>query len=365
MIRNLLMSIVCTGAMLFLATTNAQADPFAMSSSLSNTCCTDWTDKAGGAPNPGGGLFAAGRELNQQATVNRTVQQTLATAPFDIVMPTGIISQVATVLIPDHPAPFLKTLSQMNDIRNMPATLSAGGGPGVFTFCPPANGPSVGACMDPISATVPYHGLIRVSQAGTNQYGGSMGFLGFSRGHIYQCTGAGGGADCDTAATQFTNNNFSVPLGVIGGATTSLGIMAIDDTLLTDTVFSNPNYINDPAWPSTPSVIPGFLSFGLTTAVATGHAWTTGMVTVSATQFNAPPFQAMTMTGTDSRITSGPDAGSGSLTLVTTTLYQNLVSGSPTVRGSALTMNLPEPGIALAMGAGVLGLALVGVRRRR
>lgn len=366
MIRNLLMSMVCVSAMVFLGTTIAHADPFAMSSSLTNTCCTDWTGKATGAANPGGGLFQAGRELIQGATVNRTVDQTLATAPFDIVLPAGIISQMQTILLPDHPAPNFKTLFQQNDLGNIAATLSAGGGPGVFTFCPPGNGPSVGACTDPISATAPYHGLIRVSAPGTNQYGGAIGFLGFVRGFIYQCTGPSGGVDCDTAATIFTNNNYSVPVGVIGGATTSLGIMAIASDALTDTVYSTPNYPTILSTATTnPTQVPGFLSFDNVTAVATGHAWTTGMVTVSATQFQAPPFQAMTLTGTDSRVTSGPDAGKGSLTLVTTTLYQNLVSGVPTVRGSALTMNLPEPGLALAMGAGVLGLALVGCTRRR
>jgi hypothetical protein len=362
MIRKLLMSVACIGSLLFLGSVSASADPFAMSSELTNYCCTDWTNKGGGAPNPGGGLFGAGRELIQGATVNRTVQQTLATAPFDIVLPQSIIGLTQTFLLPDHPEPRFKTLFQEINFNNAAGTLSAGGGPGVFTFCPPM---TLGTCGSPGSPASPYHGRIRVSQAGTNQFGGAIGFLGYVRGYIYSCTGPSGGADCDTEATLFTNNNYSVPVNILGGATTASGIMALSQASppLQDTQYTTPNYI-DPQY-TTPQQAPGFLTYVLSPARSSGHAWTTGMVTASATQFVAPPFQAMTLTGTDSRVTTGPDAGSGSLTLVTTTLYQALTTGIPTVRGSTLTMNLPEPGMALAMGAGVLSLALMGYTRRR
>ena len=357
MMRKTVMATACLSAMLFVGTTTASADPFAMHSVMKNFCCTDWTDKDGGAPNPGGGLFQAGRELDQQATVNRQVEQTLTSPPFALSLPAGIISQMQTILLPDHPAPSFKTLSQVADLGNQAATFMAGGGPGVFTFCPPNIGPGPGACTAPISAPSPYHGLIRVSAAGINQYGGAMGMMGFVRGFIYQCSGPSGLADCDTEATVFTNNNYSVPVAVIGNATTSLGIMARETGTLTDTIYSTPN------WPT--AATPMIISVVNGAGAATGHAWTTGMVTVSATQFIAPPFQAVTLTGTDNRVTTGPGVGSGTLTLVGATLYQNLQNGTPTVRGTSVFMQLPEPATGISMAAGVLGLALVGFSRKR
>ncbi len=219
-----------------------------------------------------------------------------------------------------HPNPLFDTLTLAVDIENKQGTMMANGGPGSFEFCPQAVGPAAGACAAPLSATggtmsLPVHGRISVT-AGINQYGGAMGWLGSGLTGVVTRRNAAG-----AAATLFSAANFLAPFSVIGDATTPSGIIALQvASALLNFVYTTSMHT---AFPGTPMENPAFVSSSSAPGAATAHIWTTGMVTASITAGDQPPFQAITLTGSDNRATTGPNKGSGNLTLVSGSLYQN------------------------------------------
>jgi len=363
MFRQTLLSAILVTVWLFASAGAASADPFAMSTVLRNFCCNDWTDKdhpTSPANNPGGGAFGfIGGQVVQGATVSRTVDQTLSTPPFEMVIPASRIGTHFSVIGFVHPNPLFDTLDLAVDIENKSGTMMANGGPGTFDFCPMAIGPGPGACAAPLSATggtmsVPAHGRLSVT-AGINQYGGAMGWLGSGLTGVVNRRNA--------AATIFSAAHFAAPFSVIGDATTPSGIIALKVANAGDAfVYTTSMHT---AFTGTPMQNPAFVSTVSAPGAATAHPWTTGMVTASVTAGNVPPFQAITLTGSDNRVTTGPNKGSGNLTLVSGNLYQNYSQGTPQVRGSSIAITLPEPGMSLAVAAGAIALLLAGGSRRR
>lgn len=367
MIKRILLSALLAGAWVLSGAGAAQADPFAMHTELRNFCCTDWTDRTATptpAPNPGGGAFAfIGGVARQGATVARTVDQTLTTAPFDVAVPASRVGVHFAVTGFPHPNPLFDALTLGVSIDNDAGVLSAGGGPGSFEWCPDAVGPAALACAAPLSATggvssLPFHGRIAVT-AGPNQFGGAMGWLGSGLVGVINSRNAAG-----AAATLFTARNFVVPFDIIGDNAgpanptgTPAGIIARGTQMELDSFYATSLHWQDP------SAVP--LSVATGSGAASGHVWTTGMVTVSITAGNVPPFQAVTITGSDNRATTGPNIGSGNLTIVSGNLYQDLGLSIPQVRGTTLRMNLPEPTTGMTVAAGGLALMLIGVTRRR
>lgn len=336
-----------------------------MSSVMRNFCCTDWTGKGPptSARNPGGGAFGfIGGAVVQPATVNRTVDQTLTTAPFQMMIPASIIGTHFSVIGFAHPNPLFDVLDIAVNIDNEQGTMMANGGPGSLEWCPLAVGPAAGACAAPLSATggtmsLPVNGRISVT-AGINQYGGAMGWLGDGLTGVINARNAAG-----AAATLFTARPFGVPWTVNGNGTTSLGIIARGNNPGDDVFYTTSQHSQ---FTGTPQENPAFVSIAPGTGAVTGHIWTTGMVTVSVSAgTQSPPFQAVTMTGSDTRETTGPNKGSGNLTLVAGSLFQNYTNGSSNVRGTPLSITVPEPVTGLAVAAGAIVLLLVGASRRR
>jgi hypothetical protein len=365
MFRQKLLSAVLVTAWLVASAGVASADPFAMSSVLNNFCCTDWTGKDAptSAPNPGGGAFGIlGGAIVQPATVNRTVDQTLSTAPFNMMIPANLIGAHGSLVGFAHPNPLWDVLNIAIDVTNKSGTMSAGGGPGTFEFCPLGVGPAPGACAAPLSATggpssLPVHGRISVT-AGINQYGGAMGWLGDGLTGTNSVRNAAG-----AAATLFTFRHFAAAFSVFGDGTTSMGIIKVATNNLPETFYTTSQHS---LFTGTPEENPAFVSVANGPGAVTGHIWTTGMVTASITAGgNVPPFQAVTMTGSDTRETTGPNIGSGNLTLVSGGLYQDYSLGVPTVRGTTILMTVPEPVAGLAVAAGAIALLLAGGSRRR
>jgi hypothetical protein len=198
-----------------------------------------------------------------------------------------------------HPSPLFDSLPLAFNGFNELGVMEVGGDRGAFTFRPESVGPAVGACTAPLSATC---GVSSLSYHG--------------RISVTPTPGAG---------------QFGGSMGMRGSGATGV-------------INANNNQ-----------------GAGATPDRATGHMWMADMVTASITAGNVPPFQAITMTGSHSRITTGPDAGSGNLALVTSVLTQNLSMGATQVRSTVMSINLPEPGRALGIGAGALALILVDV----
>ncbi len=367
MINRILLSALVACAGITMGASTASAAPFAMHSELRNFCCTDWTDRTATptpVPNPGGGAFGfIGGVVRQGATTARTVDQTLATAPFDVAIPANRIGTNFLVAGFPHPNPLFDVLTLGVSIDNVAGVLSAGGGPGTFEWCPDAVGPAALACAAPLSATggvssLPFHGRIAVT-AGPNQFGGAMGWLGSGLTGVINARNAPG-----ASATLFTARNFAVPFDVIGNNVgpanptgTPANIIARGTQMEADTFYATSMHYADP------SAVPLSTVVGL--GYASGHVWTTGMVTVSITAGNVPSFQAVTITGSDNRATTGPNVGSGNLTIVSGNLYQDLSQAIPQVRGTTLRMNLPEPTAGLSIAAGGLLLMAVGATRGR
>lgn len=331
---------------------------------LRQYCCDDWTGNNPTSPsnNPNRGAFFLnpGGTVKKPATVARTLQQT---AGGQINLPQSLVgTQYGPIFVPVglNGAPgVLDSFTATVDITNEPGVFSAGGGPGTFEFCPVGVGPAPGACASPGSATSgtptalgAAHGRISVT-AGLAQYGGAMGFL-----------GAGAPTQLNfkndaNAPTAWTARNLAFPLNGLGDATTASNkLRYIPQTIVSNRfttsmhnfqTFTNPS--SNPAWISVMTVV----------GRVTNHAWTTGMVTVSITDslFNNPPFQAVTMTGSDSRTPSG----NGQLTLVSGSLY-SIFNVSTQVRGQTLVMKVPEPAAAMSLAGGAIALLLIGVRRR-
>jgi len=337
----------------------ASADTFAISSVFRNFCCTDWTDKddpTSPVPNPGGGAPAfLGGWVIQPGLTSRTVEQTLvgSTGPFQLTIPVGRISAMTGPnFVPAHPNPLFDSITLSFDGANELGVMQGGGGPGDMVFCPEAVGPqpfSVSPCTVPGDATgvLPYNGRIRVTPTpGGNQFGGSMAMLGSGSVGVLNAHNAAG--------TVWTELHFALPFSIVGNGSAANPVE--QGSIPGSNVFySTPNKSLPPT---------GTLT---TPGGATGHMWTTGMVTVSITKQNNPlaPTQIVTLTGNDSRVLTGPDKGTGNVTFVSGNLYQNLTTGNPQVRGNILSINLPEPGMAMAIGAGALGLVLAGAGRKR
>jgi hypothetical protein len=343
----------------------ASADAFAMSSVIRNYCCDDWTDKdhpTTPIPNPGGGAFGfKGGQIIQDATVNRTVDQNLLGAvPFDVAFPQSIVGTTFGVAGFPHPNPLFDVLTLDVEIQNEAATLSAGGGPGAMEFCPFDVGPAASACPNPaLAVSGPsgtfFHGRIAITpDPAGSQFGGAMSWLGGGLNGVINSRNAPG-----AAATEFTAAHFAAPFSVIGKGTTSLGLMGFGPIPGDGTVYSTSMHYTM-ATPPTP------IRIDVGDGRASGHIWTTGMVTVSQTAGNnVPPFQAVTLTGSDTRETTGPDAGSGGLTLVSGNLYADFDAPRSQTRGTVIEMQLPEPTLGLSVAAGAICLVLAGVSRKR
>ena len=352
--RRLISSAILASVMLLGSAWAASAESFAISNKIRNFCCTDWTDRTATptpAPNPGGGAFGIiGGFAAQVATVGRTIDQTLVTAPFDVAIPQSRLGAHFSFASIMHPNALLDTLTIVVSIDNPAGVMAAGGGPGSFEFCPEGIGPAPGACAAPVFATggpssLAYHGRVAVEQVNPNRFGGVMGWLGAGLvGTVHQH---------NSAYTQWTKNEFNVLFSKIGDASTSMGLMARGTEMS----------IVDSFWPSSAMAVPPVMSTGH--SGVTGHAWTTGRIQVSITQLGVPPFQAVTITGSDTRETTGPDIGTGNLSLVSAGLYQDFVTGRATPRGNAIDMTIPEPAMGLTVAAGALALVLAGVSRKR
>ncbi len=357
---------ICSGLLvaIVLSTTAglAHAEPFAMHTELRNFCCTDWIARESGAPNPGGGAFGfVGGVVSQLATVGRTVEQTLSTPPFDLSIPPSRVGTHFAVTGFVHPNPLFDTLSLAVSIDNAPGVFVAGGGPGAFEYCPAAQSPfPLGCAMTwpstPGPAGFPLHGRIVVTP-GPNQFGGAMGWLGSGLTGMINARNAPG-----SAATRFTVRNFNVPFSIIGvstapGATqpTAAGVLAFADVPDGSTWYATSMHHTHP------SPVPLSSSWGV--GRATGHVWTTGMVTVSVTGGAVPGFMAVTMTGSDVRATAGPQIGHGNLTLVSANLYQHHQTGLAQARGTTLRIHVPEPATAASVVVGAGALVLMGLRR--
>lgn len=358
MLRNLILTAVLASTALLSGAETASAGTFAMSAVFRNFCCTDWTGRTDVPPKPspgGGAPLLKGGFIREPATVARTVVQNTAGAfPFQLTLPANRIATTTMAVGLPHPNPLFDRLTLAFDGHNEQGVFAANGGPGSFTFCPESVGPAVGACAAPLSATggpsnLPYHGRIQVT-AGANKFGGAMRMLGAGTGGVIRARNAAG-----AAATKFTNIFFNLPFSVIGGGNIANPI-AVGAITGMQTFFNTVGRL-PAAQIGLPLVTPGR---------ATGHMWTTGMVTASITAMNVPPFQAVTLTGMDSRIAAaGPNIGNGNVTLVSGNLYQNLGTGVPQVRGNRISMNLPEPAAAMGVGAGALILVLAGAARKR
>ncbi len=327
---------------------------FAISSVFRQFCCTDWENRTATPtpePNPGGGgPVLLGGVVNQPATVGRTISQAITgSAPFDLTIPAGLIGATTSAVGLPHPNPNFFSLTLMHSAFNEAAVLSEGGGPGQFEFCPEAVGPAVGACSGAGSATsgtqgFPYHGRIAVTP-GANQFGGAMRMLGPGSVGLLNLQ--------NTQGTRWTSLFFAAPFSFIGGGSAANPVTRID------VAGTQLRY-------STPAKMPAaLLSSVMTPTAAFGNMWTTGMLTVSQTQFGVPPFQAVTVTGSDDRVTSGPNAGTGNITLVSPLLYNTLTGGRTLVRANVLSMNVPEPAALAGVGLGALALVLAGVSRSR
>jgi hypothetical protein len=338
------------------------ADTFAMSSVFQQYCCDQWTNDDATptpAPNPGGGApLLRGGVIANGGTVAHTVNQVLGTAPYQLTIPTSRVGTTTMAPFPlPHPSPLFDSVVVSFSNFNEPGVFAAGGGPGEFEFCPESVGPAVGACGAPISATqpggLPYHGRISVTPTpGGNQFGGSMRLLGdiggLPGGALINARNAPGGS-----ATQWTSIFLKAPFSIIGAGSAANPVVKVPFNLTQ--IYYSTSAKNSSA----------FLSSITTPGRATGHMWTTGMVTASITAQAAPPYQAVTMTGGDTRITTGPDAGSGNVTLVSANFYQNLGGGPVGVRGNTLSMDLPEPGMALGICVSALALIFGTASRRR
>ncbi len=352
--RPLILGVILISTMGLGIAGSAAAETFAISNQIRNFCCTDWTDRTATptpAPNPGGGAFGIiGGFANQPGTVGRTVSQTLVSPPFDVAIPQSRLGAHFTLSSFMHPNALLDTLTILVSLDNPAGVMEEGGGPGSFEFCPDGVGPGPGACAAPAFATggpnsLAFHGRVAVEQLNPNRFGGVMGWLGAGLvGTVWQH---------NSAYTQWTKNEFNVLFSKIGNVTTPQNLLAR----------GTQQSIIDSFWPSSAMAVTPVMDTGH--SGVTGHAWTTGRIQVSITQVGVPPFQAVTITGSDTRETTGPDIGTGNLSLVSAGLYQDFVTGRATPRANAIDMALPEPVTGFAVAAGALGFVLAGLSRRR
>ncbi len=341
----------------------AQAEPFAMHSELRNFCCTDWMDRTATpspAPNGGGAFGFIGGVVVQPRDGRPNRSADALDAPLRPVsacrsdrhafqhhgLRTSLIDRQTVAVSMDNRA----------------AVLRAGGGPGALEFCP--FGPSVPPLYcdaywpsTPGPDTFDYHGRIAVT-AGPNQFGGAMGWLGSGLTGVFNRRNGG-----PLTATRFDALYFARPLNMVG-ANTALGQSqpTADGAMAFAPFTGRTVYYSTSQHHANPSAVPLTTDSG--TGRATAHVWTTGMVTVSATNGAFPPWMAVTMTGSENRATTGPNIGSGKLSLVTSTLYQDYPPGLTSVRGTSLTLTVPEPDLAIGVGLATLSLVWSGIGRR-
>ena len=291
-----------------------------------------------------------------------------------LMIPPGVLAKAAPgtpapiAVFPTNPAVFQVATPISYAWPAGPATLSAGGAPGIV-------GPPVVTFMTGGGGKITYNG-------GTAAFGGPGQFA------IAAGPGAAGGrvppngTGMLPVASVWINACGKLPgsgtMAGIVGASAPLGIAqpgapvaALPATTMFGPVVKGIGFMNltaalppfclpcctvGPAGTisSSISVTAGFPSNMVT--ASKGYPWSTGLVTVSHT--GAVPTEIFYLAGADTRV-----AGSGVVSLVSGSLSLRALSGPNANRG---WLRLPEPGAGLAAAGalGMLGLCHMAVRRR-
>jgi hypothetical protein len=237
-----------------------------------------------------------------------------------------------------------------------------------FAWCPGVGGP---ACPDP-RPTIngnpgPENGLVRYSNPGGNGFGGTMAMLTNTgaQSQVWVVVGTAGGGT-PLLAIQ--------PFGGMGTQHPGRGYATTD----TDALNSGPIYIGFMTSNQTPlqTGLVGPMN-GLITAIGPmiptpnpadtnrnwGFPWTTGNVFAQNIQTNQGAMGTTTISGAGSDMRT--QAGAGTITLVAGGTTHRVGAVTDFAAFDIVTMTVPEPGAALALG---LSLAVIGglyrVRRR-
>lgn len=365
----LVAGIVFLGALIESA---SAATPFAMSGLHRHWCCNTVVVPDGVLPTPtfpSGTLTITGDDaaFPVGAVVITQIRPGLpegaaAGDPFS-----GVVSQTGLPMTPNNPAtltllPNAFSLTNMftnpsagatftyirttASFMNAQATLRAGGGPGTQHFCRVAGGvpahtpctapPGIGLVGDP---NFPWQ--INM-MPGANQFGGTLEILGFLKGIAKFKPPELGGAN--------RNVYFSQP--TLAGAPLTANINPLQN-IIKFTSAGSPLSVTLP----TPSGGTIMATQVPNVSYQTGAPFTTGTVSVIATQVTSPfLYQRAVVSGYDNRTANGQ----GNIQLVTPIAFTNTGSNNGFPQVKRLTLELPEPGSALALAAGtaaLLGLA--------
>lgn len=276
---------------------------------------------------------------------------TNATAPATMMVPASFFKNEGLDFRVFPTVPSVAQVTSSFSSFNLAETLSAGGGPGTFTFCPPVGNPinaTGGPCTQPNQATGGRNNFLQYT-AGAEQFGGTFRVIQkiFSAtvSIRWQSVPVSGFSHAGPPATQLPLSN---PWA--GGATMSLTQTFIRSGIRTSNPILGPNG----SVISTGAVVgPGPPN---PTSVRTGFPATTGMMYRRDT---IPSPDTATLTGSDNRTSMG----AGTIVLI----GSGLTSSSPgTDFGREITVTLmPEPAISAAFAVGMASLvALYAVRRR-
>lgn len=296
-----------------------------------------------------------------------------------VMIPGGRFQTVGTKFdfFPSFPG-FAQLESSHTSSQTATETFAVGGGPGDFEFCPPIGNPLNPSCNQAagLAGYLGFQGFVDYD-AGVNQFGGTF--------RIARKQVAVVSVRIATNPSQFAHQRGvrGAPPAIAGGPTT----------------FRSPYFVPTPSAPSTTPIradwapglptisqyfraTPGEVTvspvldptggfivtpgpvgtatpFTPNPSTSTGFPFTTGMVRqVGINSLGA--VTAFTVTGGNFR---GP-TGQGNLVLVAGGINQSRAGNSvPTY--AIMDINLPEPGMAIGLTAGIGMLAAFGRRRRR
>jgi len=224
------------------------------------------------------------------------------------------------------------------------AVLSGRSGPATFSWCP---GPGT-ACTTPTQATLPGLPFVTYTSGGGNQFGGSM--------QVFISSTA---APSGTLVRRVNNSPVRGEFIPIAGGGNNHGPGG-NFTSRTLTLGSAATHNVHTITNQTPAgFILGFVPTPFSTVMSAGarrnwaFPWTTGMITLSATNPPNPANRLFTLTGSDTR---GSD-GEGRLSLVAGGMtFTNTGTWALETAEMNVTTFTPEPGTFLAAGVALLAI---------
>jgi len=346
-------------------------------------CINNFRPAMGGVPHRNGTTVM----ITPGATPNDPARFTLQSSAFERNLGGMITSNTHVSIVP--------TVVQLDtNFRNRgPGSIPASNGPNVdrifeknawsvqgqtgrlaqtFAWCPGVGGP---ACPDPrpsINGNLGQtNGLIRYTNPGGNGFGGTMAMIqasGTSAHHIWVVIGTAGGPNMTplllrqgfgamTAAQHPGRGYATVDQDALSSGPIYVGFMTSNQTALQSGLNGPMNGLITSLGFMLPTLAPADVNSNW------GMPWTTGNVFVQniETNMGAPGTTTISAAGTDNRT----QAGAGNITLVAGGTSLRVGAAQNFSGFDMVTMTLPEPGAALALG---LSLAAIGglyrLRRR-